>query len=152
MTSSTERTTHRTGRALWIAACGLYTAAMFAGTHVPLKMTALHARHTDKLLHAAAYAGLGFLVGWGLCLHTRRRWTLVLAYAAILLWACVDELTQPFVGRTADVYDWLADAVGSTVGLLTAWALARWFRSPEQRATGWQSAADRLPAMESETV
>jgi len=40
----------------------------------------------------------------------------------------MDEVTQPMVGRTADVYDWLADASGSGFGMLSAWGMARLLR------------------------
>ena len=36
-----------------------------------------------------------------------------------------DEFHQWFVpGRTADVYDWIADSTGATIGVAFAWVIA----------------------------
>ena len=49
----------------------------------------------------------------------------------------LDEVTQPIVGRNADVLDWCADMVGATLGLsgllIVQAAIRRW-RSGGKRA------------------
>ena len=77
----------------------------------------------DKLFHLIAFGILGFLtMGTQLASYagypTRRVWLVVLA---VTLYGILDEVHQYFVpGRSADVYDALADALG---GLLGAWAM-----------------------------
>ena len=135
MTSPARRNSLSSRKLLWLLACGVYGTAMFVGTHMPLDLRGLTLHNNDKLLHFAGYLGLGFLIAWGLALRTGRRPRFWLAFVAVLLWACVDELTQPLVRRTADVYDWLADAAGCAAGMLAARTLARLFRSPAPRVT-----------------
>lgn len=103
---------------LWRLTFGLYLALLFAGTHLPLRLQRLAAHNHDKLLHFAGYGLLGALIGWQLGRGAPSRRQMLRVWAAILLWAGVDELTQPLVGRTLDVYDWIADGLGSAVGLM----------------------------------
>ena len=77
----------------------------------------------DKLFHLIVFGILGFLVMGALqASHegypTRQAWLVALA---VMLYGILDEFHQYFVpGRSADVYDVLADAIG---GLLGAWAM-----------------------------
>jgi VanZ family protein len=77
----------------------------------------------DKLFHLIAFGMLGFMV-MGTLRATqgsylpRQAWLVTLA---VTLYGILDEFHQYFVpGRSADVYDVLADAVG---GLLGAWMM-----------------------------
>lgn len=75
----------------------------------------------DKLVHVAMFAPLAFL--WRRALGPRDLAVLVGSAAlAVLI-----ELWQalPFIGRTGDVGDAVADIVGALVGLAAARALAR---------------------------
>jgi VanZ family protein len=47
--------------------------------------------------------------------------------AICLIYAALDEWTQPFIGRTCELLDWLADAGGAIVGSLIGLAIARRF-------------------------
>jgi len=97
----------------------VYWLAMFAGTHVPLSSTPTnHPYSLDKFLHAAAFAGLAFLlaaVGWAWGL---RSWKLYAGVFAVLaLYGLFDEATQALVwNRNADMADWVADMVGVALG------------------------------------
>ena len=94
-----------------------YWTFLFASTHVPLPKDALPA-NSDKAAHFVAYAGLSFLLGLWLSLRgpmTIGGYVFVLAVAAA--YGAVDELTQIPVGRTGDVWDWVADCVGGGLGL-----------------------------------
>jgi VanZ family protein len=102
----------------WRIACGVYLAVLFAATHIPLRMEGLSVYNNDKLLHLAAYGGLGALFGWQAGRSANWRRAAWLAWFAILVWAGLDELTQPWFHRTLDVYDWLADAAGSALGVV----------------------------------
>lgn len=75
----------------------------------------------DKAVHATFYGILALLWVWGLPLRQRIGAAWLLATA----WGALDELHQAYVpGRTADLWDLLADAVGAAlaVGL---WALVQ---------------------------
>ena len=74
----------------------------------------------DKLFHLIAFGILGFLaMGSRPPAHTIKQvWQVALA---VMLYGILDELHQYWVpGRSADVYDAIADTLG---GLLGAWAM-----------------------------
>ena len=74
---------------------------------------------SDKTEHVAAY---GLLAGMlHLCLWPRR-WsilkTAIIVMCIIMAFAALDEITQPIVGRTCDIYDWTADTTGAAVAIV----------------------------------
>ena len=81
---------------------------------------------TDKQGHSIGYFGLAVTVSRALAGGLARgatppaaaaAWTIAAAYAA------TDEWHQSFVpGRSADVHDWYADAIGALVGAGACWA------------------------------
>jgi VanZ family protein len=105
---------------------GVYSLVLFTATHWP-KMPSLNVSGKDKTLHAVAYA---ILTGLLLNVLARRNWFrrgLGVAAAAVALAAIIgalDEWTQPYAGRTCDLFDWLADTAGAaTVGIAYVLAL-----------------------------
>jgi VanZ family protein len=73
----------------------------------------------DKLLHALVYSVLGGLIylalRQGTSLPTKR--VVAVAAAFALAYGLTDEFHQLFVsGRSADLYDALADGIGGLVG------------------------------------
>lgn len=73
--------------------------------------------HLDKLIHAGAYAVLGWLVARAL--SARSRGALFAAACLATLYGMTDELHQGFVpGRDPDVGDAAADALGAVLGVL----------------------------------
>ncbi len=117
----------------------VYWISLFYGTHMPLPPGLLPG-HSDKVIHFTSYAGLAALL---MSLRATRGiypWSSVLARGFILaVYGVFDELTQLFVNRSADFYDWCADLVGSTAGLASVtfvlWCLRRSDRSAEFHAT-----------------
>lgn len=113
-----------------------YWLFIFFATHLPsgaLPPTALG----DKLEHFIAYGILGFLLVCWIGFTARRAWVRraapYLGIAVCVVYAAVDEATQPIVGRYADFGDFLADAVGASVGALAGMVLlARVRRSPPE--------------------
>jgi VanZ family protein len=88
-------------------------------------------RVSDKLLHMAEYAPMGFL--WTRILGGRLRRRALLAVALSALFGLTDEIHQFFVpGREASVLDLLADVGGSALGALLALA-PRALRRDEKR-------------------
>ena len=108
----------RSRRRRWIVlllAC--YWAALFVGTHIPVRAEKLP-RVSDKLMHFAAYAGLAFQLGLVFAATgdiTLRQY--LLAAAVVAAYGVLDELSQIPVGRTADWRDLLADLLGVAAGL-----------------------------------
>jgi len=84
----------------------------------------------DKLFHLVAFGMLGFLAAGSLRASqdgyaTRQIWLVVLA---VTLYGISDEFHQYFVpGRSADIYDVVADAAGGLLGAWTMYFLARIF-------------------------
>ena len=84
---------------------------------IPMPMLFLH---QDKVHHFGAYFIMGILA-WR-CLRMYLSKPIVISLCSILfcsLYGLSDEWHQSFVaGRSADVFDWVADTVGATVALL----------------------------------
>jgi VanZ family protein len=102
-------------------ALALYWTALFIGTHTPLEPQPFQpVPYFDKWLHVVGYAGLAFIAATA---WRARRPLGPVQYALLLLglgaYAALDEALQllPFVGRNADVGDWVADMVGAVIGL-----------------------------------
>lgn len=100
-------------------------ASAFVATHVPPGH--LHTEHwpNDLVLHGLGFFALGLVTVWRLTGdrhgvgRTVGRWLLLLGgYAAM------DEWTQPLVGRSCELADWLADVSGAALGLAAA---SLWF-------------------------
>jgi VanZ family protein len=103
----------------WMLAA--YTVVLVYATHHPQPQRLIGEGEgvpSDKSLHFFAYAALAVLAA--ATLWAWRRWTVagIAAFIpAILVFAALDEATQPFFRRQADVWDWVSDAVGAMVGL-----------------------------------
>jgi VanZ family protein len=100
----------------------LYWGALFVATHVPGDDQVDPERyipHLDKLIHAAAFAGLAMLVCTGSTLWWRPGPQVYLAVIGILaMYAAIDEITQGFVSRRqSDPRDWIADMAGTLLGV-----------------------------------
>src|SRR5437870_650205 len=108
---------------------GLYWSAMFVGTHLPIRTTPVGDPYSlDKLEHLAAFGALAaLLMAVGAALGFRS-WKFSLSiFCCLALYAMLDESTQ-VSPRTPEILDWLADVVGTGVGIAIFLALAR-FRS-----------------------
>lgn len=90
-----------------------YAVTLTTLTHLP-RLDLAGPRQSDKLGHVLAFGLLAFFF-WRFIATFRNplpghfAWT---SSAFLLVWAAFDEWTQPWVGRSADLYDWLADAAG----------------------------------------
>lgn len=96
---------------LWI----VYWVALFAIMHTPRQhLPHVNVSYIDKAAHVTGYALLGLLGGaYAQRTGVKRgtawyaKWLLVYG-----LYAAVDELTQPYVNRSASVSDWIVDIIG----------------------------------------
>lgn len=79
----------------------------------------------DKPAHAFGYTGLGFVIARALAGGLPPRMTrrdFFIGFAIAVAYAASDEFHQRFVpGRSAELADLFADAVGSAIALITCW-------------------------------
>ena len=117
-----------------------YAAFLFCATHFPgLELRRIPG--DDKTAHFLAYGMLAFLF-WRFAgtfsAITSGRFA-PLAALGLCAWAAIDESTQPIMGRSAELMDWLVDCAGialAIVGLelLRRVGFAR--RADQRRGTG----------------
>ena len=116
----------------------IYWPIAFIGTHLPrfgpLRGEPRHRFPLDKLAHFACYALLAWLILLLLSRRMRLPAAIVLTLAVAAAYGVVDELTQPFIGRTADRWDYVANLAGIAMGVLTAsaWPRLRPQSAPEE--------------------
>lgn len=92
----------------------MFTATSLPGSAIPTAPFAV----SDKLVHLMMYAVLGILVARasdGL----RSAKGFLATLASLVVFGLVDELHQSLVpGRSTDIRDWAADALGALLGLV----------------------------------
>jgi VanZ family protein len=95
-----------------------YLLALVASTHWPSELKSIQASYFDKVIHFLAFAVLAWLVAWALRLDKGGSLqTAAVLVFAIAVFAALDEITQPYVGRQCDPLDWVADLAGATAGI-----------------------------------
>jgi VanZ family protein len=81
---------------------------------------------SDKPAHAFGYFGFGLFIARALAGGLPPRITLRQAIVGLVFasfYGVTDEVHQRFVpGRSAEVFDWVSDAIGSAVSLFGCWA------------------------------
>jgi VanZ family protein len=125
----------RTRTAVW----GLFLAAAFVTTHLPPPKLRLPPDINDKLLHFTGFGVLGILTIWRMCDEppgiTVR--ALALSFVGLAVYGLIDEATQPYFGRTFDLWDWTADIVGAAAGtVITALCYRYALKAGETRPLG----------------
>ncbi len=101
----------------------LYWIALFILTTIPVDSIPRLFDYQDKIEHFVAYGVLAFLLT--LALFFQKRSNLLsskafsFAFLFILAYGAIDELHQLIVpGRYCDLYDWVADSIGASFGIL----------------------------------
>jgi len=115
-------------KTVW-AALAIYWPVLFILTHIPIFDVARKSGMSDKLMHVLAYMGLMMLVWWAVSPYERvnwRGWKVWLILAAMVWYGAADEWLQGYVGRSADMEDFVADLIGTLSGLVLLWALPFW--------------------------
>lgn len=95
----------------------LYSATIYWLSDQPSLPAPMLFPHQDKLIHLAAYAVMG-LLAWRCVsrLPLNQKTMMVIALIYCLIFAFTDEWHQSYIpGRTADIFDWIADAVGASI-------------------------------------
>jgi len=107
----------RTRRLLgWL--CALVWLGAFAATHAP-PGDVPNVGPSDKVLHFAGYAALATPLMLLLAARGRPgRHRAAITIGVLLAYAALDELTQPIVGRDADILDWLCDIAGAATSVV----------------------------------
>jgi VanZ family protein len=72
--------------------------------------------HFDKVVHISLFAVLGFLLCHRVSRKRSYKKKLGIVLVVLAAYGAFDELTQPFVGRTAEILDWVADIIGAYIG------------------------------------
>ncbi|MHC4289904.1 MAG: VanZ family protein [Planctomycetota bacterium] len=104
-----------------LLALGIYWPVIFWLTHIPVPDVARQSGMSDKTMHVLAFFVLAFLVWFAVCPYQKARWNRLKVWvvlATVIAYAAIDEYLQGFIpGRSADVWDFVADTVGVVVGL-----------------------------------
>ena len=99
---------------------GIYWPFLFWLTHIPVPAIARQSGVSDKTMHVMAYWALTFLVWFTVSPYEKVRWNKARVWfvlAAVVLYGVADELIQAYVGRSADVMDFMADLFGVLLAL-----------------------------------
>ena len=121
----------------WILA-GLYLGLIWVGSSMSSdEVPSIGRLFYDKVMHCAEFTVLGFLLTHALMATFPGRPMIRIALTAWLAavgWGVLDEMHQAFVpGRSSEILDLLADAVGAALGtgIRCAFAtLRRWRARP----------------------
>ena len=115
---------------LLIAALAIYWPMMFLSTHIrQLPNIVSQVPLSDKVFHFFMYFILSFLLWFTINPNKRVSWRKPLVWlilAGIVWYGAIDEWLQSYVGRHADVWDFVADICGAVTGLLILTYVAFW--------------------------
>ncbi len=99
----------------------------------------IFSKYPDKLTHIILYAGFGLLIYLALKHSSNpviRNYAFILAIIIGTAYGASDEIHQSFVpGRTASVYDLLADIIGLTFAQIILFIKDRLYYTRERSAT-----------------
>ena len=112
-----------------IVSLSFYWVLLFVSSHIPIPKLVYQANVSDKLLHFLAYMNLFFLLWFSVNPDGKaswRSWSIWLIITGAFILGGIDELTQPYVGRTCDILDFVADAEGILGGLIIFVFLSFW--------------------------
>jgi VanZ family protein len=94
-----------------------YWVLIFILTHIPIPRGMRLPSGGDKVTHVIMYALLSGAGGLAMFAAGRATLRRLLGWGVIYLaYGVVDEVTQPIVGRSASVADWVADLTGVVLG------------------------------------
>jgi VanZ family protein len=106
---------------LTIMAMALYVIAFVVSTHIPIPRIVYQAEVSDKWLHFLAYLILVFFIWFSVKPDNKPNWRKFPAWL-VLVAACayggIDEIIQPYFGRTTDFYDFTSNCQGVLAGFI----------------------------------
>lgn len=125
---SIERGAGASFAAAWLPVLA-YLGVIFWLSSIPHLHPPVQFNGADKVCHVLEYGGLGVLLARALRRSTGLSWPVAVIVATIILGSlagAADERSQLNVpGRVCDVYDWMADTVGVSLGSLIYGGLLR---------------------------
>ncbi|MCA9069938.1 MAG: VanZ family protein [Planctomycetaceae bacterium] len=103
----------------------VYWLTIFTATHIEMPKVEAAPRNTDKLVHLVMYGGFAFWLSLWLASRkvplARIKW---ITLGTSVIYGILDELLQiPIESRSADVWDFVTDVCGATLGFLLFAAL-----------------------------
>lgn len=97
---------------MWKLILIAYWAACFTITHVPpSQVPSVSVPHVDKLVHFSMYLLLSILFSISFPKLG------IKAFLVLLFYIAIDELSQPYFLRDAELLDGVADSLGSILGI-----------------------------------
>jgi hypothetical protein len=106
-----------------------YLITLLTFTHIPIPKVVYRANVSDKWLHFLAYLNLIFLLWFSVFADKKANWRKLgvwLIFLGAVIIGAVDELSQPYTGRTCDILDFVADTKGIFAGLVILSFLTFW--------------------------
>jgi VanZ family protein len=112
----------------------LYWLLVIAMNHLP-RPPHVGSSMSDTTKHLMSFGLLGSLLYLSIwAVRPNRRWPGLYAMALILVYAALDEWTQPLTGRSCEMRDFLADVIGAAAGLFVVGVVRCWLiASPPQK-------------------
>jgi VanZ family protein len=96
----------------------LYLILLLTLTHLPKLGPIPEVPGKDKTLHFIAYFIAALLCHAAFASPARPLRKIFLVVLALMTMGVLDEVTQPYVNRTCDICDWIADISGIAVATL----------------------------------
>lgn len=101
----------------------VYWSIIFIATSIPIDEIPHIFKFQDKFEHFVAYFILAILISFTLHFQNKnnklKKRFFYFSLLILILYGALDELHQMLIpGRIADFYDWLADIIGGSLGIL----------------------------------
>ena len=98
--------------------CVFMWVCAFVATHLPREAVP-PSGISDEWLHTIGYfVMVAILVATLVTRGLPRRRRVLLLLLAVPLYAAFDEITQPLVGRSTSIYDWIMDLCGALLAIV----------------------------------
>jgi VanZ family protein len=108
----------------------IYWPTIFVLTHIPIPPLVRMAGVSDKALHFIAYMVLAVLVWFSVHPYQKVNWRSAAVWwilFVMVLYGVIDEWLQGYMGRGADVKDFLANLSGTLTGLIILSLISFWY-------------------------
>ena len=122
-TQRKETISTSTRRYLALAGLIIYWSLLFSSTHIPrVPHVVSFYLGFDKVCHFVGYTGLAYLVSLAWTVHRPMTRPLgisnfLVVVGVLSFYGVLDEVTQPLIGRSCELADWIADVAGAAVGV-----------------------------------
>ena len=96
-----------------------YCLTLAAVTHIPIPNWVRKTGFSDKTMHYLAYFILACFLWFAVSPYKKANWRQFrpwLMFSIVILYGILDEVLQGFTGRSADLFDFLADIIGALTG------------------------------------